>query len=416
MQRPRYNPRKPMISVRRLLRIALAVACIGAVFARADAAADRTQPVADLARQIAAFAGPGPAKLTMRNLSSLNAEEVPFIRKMLERDLRGYGIHVSDTDGATVIRVTLSENTTGGLWVAEVQEGTEVHVAMIPVSLGQATHTQTATGITLRKSLVWQQKEPVLDTITLQSGDSRRMFVLEPRKIVSYTMASDQWTKEQEFPITHSRPFPRDLRGRLLEGQGHLLDAYLPGVLCTGTQSENSLTVSCTDTDDPWPLSGPAVSQKAFYNPTRNYFTGLLAPGFGTQLPPFYDSTVLPRPNGVAMLFNGIDGKIIMIENNTMKSVAGARDWGSDLVSIRSGCGSGTQVLVSGSGAAPMDSVRVYEIPGHEAEPVSPPLALDGPVMALWPSENGASATLVVQKETGQSQHYEVYRVSALCN
>jgi hypothetical protein len=208
----------------------------------------------------------------------------------------------------------------------------------------------------------------------------------------------------------------------LLEGQGHPFDAYLPGVLCTGTQSEKSLTVSCTDSDDPWPLSETSgaqnnVPQKAFYNATRNYFTGVLAPGFGTQLQPFYDSTVLLRPNGTAMLFNGIDGKVLMIENNMMKSVAGTRDWGSDLVSIRSGCGSGTQVLVSASGAAPMDSVRAYEIPGREAEPVSPPLELEGPVMALWPAEDPAVARLVVQTGTrGQAQRYEVYRVSALCN
>jgi hypothetical protein len=402
--------------------ITLAVAWIGVALAQADGASERGQQIADLAKQIAAIAGPGPAKLTVRNLSSLNAEELPGIRKMLERDLRGDGVRVSDTDSATSIRVTLSENTAGGLWVAEVQEGTEVHVAMISVPPGLATQTQTRSGISLRKSLTWQQKEPVLDTITVQLADSPRMLVLEPRRIVSYAMVAGTWTKEQEFAISHSRPFPQDMRGRLLEGQGHLFDAYLPGVLCAGAQSEKLLTISCSDNDDPWPLSEAsrtqnAVPQKAFYNATRDYFTGVLTPGFGPQLQPFYDSTVLPRPNGVAMLFNGIDGRVVMIENNMMKSVAGTRDWGSDLVSIRSGCGSGTQVLVSASGASPMDSIRAYEIPGREAEPVSPPLAFEGRVMALWPSEDGSVATLVMHVGIGgQAQRYEVYRVSALCS
>ncbi len=422
MQRPRYNPRKPMIVVRRLLMIALAVAWIGGMLARADESADRTQPVADLAKQIAAITGPGPVELTMRNLSSLSAEELPAIRKMLERDLRGYGVRVSDTQSATAIRVTLSENASGGLWVAEVQEGTEVQVAMISVSLRRSNETQAGVGIMLRKSLIWQQQEPVLDTLTLQSADSRRMLVLEPRRLVSYAMSGSTWTREQEFAITHSRPFPRDMRGRLLGGQGHLFNAYLPGVLCTGDQSEKLLTVSCSDSDDPWPLSSPletqnTVLQKAFYSATRNYFTGVLAPGFGMQLQPFYDSTIFPRPNGTAMLFNGIDGKVVMAENNILKPVAGTRDWGSDLVSIRSGCGSGTQVLVSASGVAPIDSVRAYEIPGREAVPVSPPLALEGPVMALRPSEESTAVTLVVRTGTrGQTQRYEVYRVSALCN
>jgi len=411
-----------MIVVRRYLLIALAVAWMGGVLARADGADDRTQPVADLAKQIASIAGPGPAKLTLRNLSSLSPEELPGIRKMLERDLRSYGVRVSDADSATTIRMTLSENTTGGLWVAEVQEGTEVHVVMISVSLRRPNETQMGVGITLRKSLTWQQQEPVLDTLTVQSADSRRMLVLEPRRLVSYGMVAGSWTKEQEFVITHGRPFPRDMRGRLLEGQGHLFYAYLPGVLCTGDQSEKLLAVSCSDSDDPWPLSETSgaqntVPQKAFYNATRNYFTGVLAPGFAMQLPPFSDSTIFPRSNGMAMLFNGIDGKVVMVENNMMKSVTGTRDWGSDLVSIRSGCGSGIQVLVSASGAAPMDSVRAYEIPGREAVPVSPPLALEGPVMALRPSQDGTAATLVVRTGTrGQTQRYEVYRVSALCN
>jgi hypothetical protein len=114
------------------------------------------------------------------------------------------------------------------------------------------------------------------------------------------------------------------------------------------------------------------------------------------------------------MLFNGIDGRVVLVENNTLKPVTGARDWGSDLAAIHSACGSGMQVVTSASGAAPTDSLRAYEIPGREATPVSAPLALDGPVMALWPSSDGTSAMVVIQ--TMQPALYEVYSVSALCN
>lgn len=398
----------------------LAVFWMAAAACHAQAAGNWEQPAADLAKQIAAIAGPGPAKLTVTNRSSLSAEEPPSIQRLLERDLRGYGILISGTESATNIRVTLSENDAGGLWVAEVQEGTEVRVAMIPVVLHARVESQAAAEITLRKSLVWQQKEPLLDAMIVPSGVARRMLLLEPEQIVSYIATAGAWMKEQEFHIPHSRPFPRDMRGRLIAGQGHLFDAYLPGVLCTGTDSGGSLAVSCADSDDPWPLARPAEipnapQQKAFYNATRNYFTGILSPGFGMQIQPFYSSAALPRPNGVAVLFNGLDGRIVMIENNVMKPIAGARDWGSDFASIRSGCGSGAQVLVSGSGAAPTDSVRAYDIPGREAEPVSPALAFDGQVTAIWPSTDGAAATVIVRAETGHTP-YEVYSVSALCD
>jgi hypothetical protein len=134
------------------------------------------------------------------------------------------------------------------------------------------------------------------------------------------------------------------------------------------------------------------------------------------QMQPFYDWAVIPRPNGgAAMLFNEIDGRIVVIENNVTKPIAGARDWGSDFASIHSGCGSGAQVLASASGATPTDSVRAYEIPGREAEPVSAPMALDGQVMAMWPSNDDSAATVIVRAAAAQMS-YEVYSVSASCN
>ena len=420
MHTARYNPRKHMIACRRVPALMLAVLWIAAAACHAQAAGNWEQPAADLAKQIAAIAGPGPAKLTLSNQSSLSAEEPPSIRRLLERDLRGYGILISGAESATNIRVTLSENTAGGLWIAEVQEGTEVRVAMVPVALNARVELQAAAEITLRKSLVWQQKEPVLDAMIVPLAAARRMLLLEPEQIVSYITTAGVWMKEHEFPIPHSRPFPRDMRGHLIAGQGHLFDAYLPGMLCTGIDSGGSLTVSCADSDDPWPLAGPAEipnepQQKAFYNATRNYFTGILSPGFGMQLQPFYSSAVLARPNGVAMLFNGVDGRLIMIENNVMKPIAGARDWGSDFASIRSGCGSGAQVLVSASGAAPADSVRAYDIPGREAAPAGSALPFDGQVMAIWPSTEGTTATVIVRAATSHTP-YEVYSVSALCD
>jgi hypothetical protein len=429
MQNTGYNPQKQMILCKRALALVLVVTWMGSSLFRADAA-NREQPVADLAKQIAAITGPGPVKLTIQNLSSLSADELPVIRKSLERDLSGYGVNVSVADSPTTIRITLSENTAGGLWVAEVQEGTEVRVVMVPVVLATASETQTGTGITLRKTLAWQQKEPVLDVLVLSVGAFRKMFVLEPEQIVSYTTISGAWTKEQEFPIAHTRAFPRDMRGRLITGQGDLFDAYLPGVVCTGTASGDTLTVSCADSDDPWPLptatgllnlpqsfsaSSGQMQQKAFYNATRDYFTGVLAPGFGMQLQPFYDAAAISRPAGTAMLFNEIGGRVLVIESNVTKPIAGARDWGSDFAAIHSACGAGMQVLVSGSGSAPADSVRAYEIPGREAEPVSQPLEMDGQVMAMWPSSDGTSATVIVRAATGQMP-YEVYSVSALCN
>jgi hypothetical protein len=448
-----YNSRESMKFCYLLLGLALALGNCGI----ASAAIDPTAPAAELAKRIAALSGPGPAKLVVKNRSSLKAEQVAEIRKLLERDLRGLGViaEESGAETAATIRVTLSTNAAGGLWVAEVEEGTELRVAMIPAQLETPAPPQSDAGITLGKTLVWKQKEPILDLLFVASATSRRMIALEPERIVSYIATpggdANSWKLEQQFPIAHARPFPRDMRGRLFLGTAigaeHLFVAFLPGAQCSGEeqadQRNGQLAVACEDGDDPWPIPGfaavaakpepdaaPAprpVEQRAFYNSARNYFTGVLSPGLNLRLSPFYSAAAIVRPSGTAMVLSGIDGKFAMFENGSGnglgKRLSGTRDWGSDLAAIRSGCGSGTQIVASASGTASADSLRAYEVVGREAAPVSPPLEMDGAITAIWPATDSASATVVVRREetaVGGSappqEDYEVVRVSAHCN
>jgi len=413
-----YNPPQRMIYKRSFWPVVVALMLV----LPAAHAANWEQPAGDLAKQIAALTGPGSVKLTIRNESSLASGEIPGIRKLLERDLRGFGVVAGGSDSATLIRVTLSENLQGGLWVAEVVEGTETRVTMLPVSLGA---TVTATGgpsLTLRRTLLMTEPDPVLDAQMFSIGGVQRLVVLEPERIVSYVRnaavlapagtASWNWIEDQHFAIAHTRPFPRDLRGELVAAQDHLFDAYLPGALCSGTTTGVQITVACADSDDPWPIG---ASQRAFYNAMRDSFTGVLAPGFGMELPPFYQASDIPRPTGTGMLMNGVDGRVMLIENNVLKPVNGGNDWGSDFAVIRSECGSGVQVLVSGSGAAAMgDSLSAYEIAGREAIVVSAPLTVEGAVTAIHAANDGASATVIVRRDA--PARYEVWNGSAFCN
>ncbi len=144
----------------------------------------------------------------------------------------------------------------------------------------------------------------------------------------------------------------------------------------------------------------------------RNYYTGVLAPGFGMELPPFYDASDLARPTGTGMLLNTVDGRVMLIENNTLKTVNAANDWGSDFAVIRSECGTGVQVLVSGTGAATTeDSLRAYEIAGREAVAVSAPLPVEGTVMAIHADRRTmrSSATVIVRRDA--PVRYEVWDV-----
>src|SRR6516162_9831382 len=50
------------------------------------------QPVASLADQISGILGPGQARLTVRNLSTISGDDMPVIRRLLEQDLKAHGI------------------------------------------------------------------------------------------------------------------------------------------------------------------------------------------------------------------------------------------------------------------------------------------------------------------------------------
>ncbi len=392
------------------------------------------QPAAALAGQIAEILGPGQARLTIRNLSSISADEIPAIRLLMEQDLKARGVTAFDAESANAIRVTLSENARERLWIAEVVEGSETKVAMVDLPFDSPKPSQAASGMTLRRQAILTSRDPVLAALETPGV----LVVLEPEQIVVYARVPDGWKEQDRVRVDQRRPLARDPRGILLPASGEGFEAWLPGVHCTGnptvTQSAGASQVQCSQSDDPWtimqtasvqpsavptapantPEDASANSLKAFFNAARNYFTGVVTPSLGVDLPPFYSAALIPRPaGGAALLVNGIDGKVQMIDNGTLKTVSGTRDWGSDLAALQSGCGAGTQIIASSSGEAASDSLRAYELPALEAVPASPPLTVEGTTTALWTAPDNKSVFAVVRNAANE---YEVDRVTASCN
>lgn len=409
------------------------------------------QSAAALAGKIADLLGPGQAHLTLQNLSSIPAADLPAIQKLLSDDLRMRGISDGGSNSATAVRVTLSENATDRLWVAEVIEGEDAQVAIVDAGPIAPAQPQTAGALTLRRVPVLTSSAPVLAALETPNG----LVVLEPEQIAIYAHTTAGWGRLQSFPTAQVQ-LSRDPRGTLStasSGQGFV--AWLPGQNCTGSLFGGSAagvwSVDCRKSDDPWLISSGTTSQtaaepisvapalpaqssytqqspvsaaaaaataapvlRAFYNSARNYFTGVTVPNPVVNIPPFYSAAFIPRRAGSdALLIGGIDGKLQMFDSGLLTPISGARDWGSDFAALQSGCGAGTQVIASGSGQAANDSLRAYELPALEAIPASEPLAVNGAITALSTAPDGKSIFAVVR--TAQNQ-YEVDRVSATCN
>jgi hypothetical protein len=324
-------------------------------------------------------------------------------------------VHFVNADQAAgTVQITLSENLQSYIWVAEIHQGNnEASVVMVSTPrLGPSVAENSTTALTIQKTLLSTEENRILD-VALLNGAPQHMILLEPESIVLLRLQDRQWQQEQLLPLSHSHPWPRDLRGRLALRKDHLFDAYLPGTFCRSLTTA-PLALNCYDSDDPWPLGTDQPGLSAFFAPSRNFFTGALSPGIEKQttVKAFYSAAMLPREKYKLWIFSTVDGQVHLLDGVTDQTAA-KLGWGSDIASVRSSCGLGWQVLVSGSRDGLGQTVTAFEIADREPVAVSQPAEFNGGITALWTDSDGTGAIAVSQNsETGK---YEAYRLSIAC-
>jgi hypothetical protein len=419
-------------SLRSLLRLsALTFALIAT-----SAAVDWSTPEQNLARKIVAITGPARVSVAFENRSSLGKRDTDIIENGLRSALQAGGLQLVAADPSLPsITISLSENLASYVWIAQIHPSTgDPVVVLVSTPRPEGSAGRDSVPLSLRKIPLYAQNEPILDIAVLEESSSTptAIAVLDPEKVSWYRMENGRWRLEQALPITHSRPWPRDLRGRLIATNDRALDVYLPGAFCASAPSFTRL--DCRQSDDPWPLlpgelngstavfpsagiangASTVVPQtRAFFAPTRNFFTGVLSPGVGkfSTVPMFFSAALLPRGNNMLWLFAGVDGRVHMVD--------GVSDqitnffWGSDLASVKTACGAGWQVLASSAGEQEKDSIRAYEFPDRDPIAVSPDVEFDGPITMLWTESRGDTALAVSRnRETGT---YEAFRLAMAC-
>jgi hypothetical protein len=373
-----------------------------------------------LVQKIAAAAGPGAFALEITNRSSLDEKSVREVRSALEGELHIAGIHAAKTEQATgTIEIVLSESLRDYVWTAEIVIGSdEKKIAMVSLARPQTGASfAPALPAILKTTFLFAQEQPVLDAALIEMPGGSRLIVLDNTKVAIYRQQganpAARWELETSLAIEHSRTFPRDLRGRLLLRRDHLFDVYLPATFCR-SNSTAPVTMVCNQSDDPWPLTTEDNGARAFFASSRNFFTGALSPGIGkiSNVPSFYSAAALLRSSYTLWAFTAVDGALHLVDGMTDQLVRNGK-WGSDLAAIHSGCGAGTQLLITESGEAERDGLRAFEIPDRDPIAVSAAAEFDGRIVALWPESNGNGAMAIVKrKDTGW---YEAHRISISC-
>ncbi len=415
MEIPVYNAHKPQMSNRFGARtvcwsLTFLLFLVPSVSASPWMAAER-----ELTQKIAAITGPGTISLRLENRSSLAAGDLNTIGSELKAQLEGAGIRVvPETQSTAAIQLTFSANIQAYVWVAQIQQGgNPPTVVMVSIPrTGPLVAVRESSLMAIAKIPLWSQANQILDVGVIDSPP--RLIILEPERIVLYSrLHSDQWQQDREFAISHIRPWPRDLRGRLLLRKDHLFDAYLPGVFCSAGAG-TALYVHCNESEDPWPLGSDTGWLNAFFSPTRDFFTGVLTPGVGQQrsVAAFYSAAPIARGNYVLWLFATVDGNVHAVDGMTDLTLPQS-GWGSDIASVKSTCGLGWQVLATGRSVDGPDSLRAFQFPDREPVAVSDAVAMSGPVVALWTEPSGSTAIAII-RDPGTG-HYEAFRVAISC-
>src|SRR5579872_1988340 len=201
-----------------------------------------------LARKIAAHLEPREAvMLAVSPAASTGPSEAGAAREAIERELRALGVNTAGSaQAAAAVTVTVAENIRGALWAAEIRHGDAREVVMedrpkLPAAAGAAS-------MVIDKRLMFEQDERILDLAPSGHG----LLVLDAAAVSLYESSSGgAWERSLSVRIPMSRPWPRDLRGRLLV-QGDAYQAYLPGITCNGN-ARGGMSITCRD-EGLWPL------------------------------------------------------------------------------------------------------------------------------------------------------------------
>jgi hypothetical protein len=332
--------------------------------------ADVSAAARDLARTAASAVAHEPVALTVKNLSALSAADTATIRRVFEAELQAAG-----QPAAVEIQLTISENLTQFLLVAEIRRNGERQVLLESWPRTPPAPDAKPVRVTLEKKLLWEQDLPILDAAQTAAA----LLVLDTTGIL---LVRGDTRQSAPIPATHT--WPRDPRGRLSVSDT-AFTAYLPGTICRGS-TQPQLSLDCHDSQEPWLIAPGAL---ALFAPDRNVFRGHIdiEPGGPRELPPFYSAA----PAGEGWILAGADGRAHVYTRSFEPSGTIDR-WGSDIAAIQTPCGARILATRPANPAEP-DAVQPFEADGSRPNSAGPALEFSGTITALWSA--GSSATAV---------------------
>jgi hypothetical protein len=329
--------------------------------------------------------------LEFENLTALPPAESSNFRAALQEELRKAGVETAVGQTETRLRITVSENVRGLLFVAAVTAGENRQITMLPWNAPPTTQQKPRVKISVQPIL--QQPEAILDMLLVDSGST--LLVLSSSKVSSYKLTDGKWTLAAIAGVSWARPLPRNQRGRL-EGRPTGFRVFVPGTFCNGTL-QPEFKITCEPGNETWFFNPRDPSLAVHWVTDRNLLES------GNAKVPFYAAA--------AGWFGTSEGRVLSPAGELL---AGSDGWGSEISSVENPCGSGWMPLVSAAGdAQDHDQIQAFDVVDGQVVADSEAISLPGPVTALWPAETPGQSTLVIRNS--KTGNYEASRLGVAC-
>ena len=336
----------------------------------------------DLAARIAAAVSPAAAVSL-----DVMPDDVALASAMAAR-LRSAGVRIVDpADGVPAVRVSCFENLRERACSAGITGS--VRITLIVTTPLEGRDGDAVPRLALELRSIFSQPTRILD-LAREDDD---LFVLSSTALARYEQRDGSWRIDDSRPISQTRPWPRDVRGRLRVASGKV-EAFLPGVSCAG--NADRLTLACADSATPWPLP----IENAGLDPSRNFFR--TREGMA-----FYGAARIAGAADAGYLAATVDHTLAWVDDGRQSMATAVA--GDDLVTLSVPCAAGSYVVVSSPAAeGDADLLTLFQVTGRRLVPAASPRVLAGKLTALWPGTGDAATVITHDRDRDRYDAHEL--------
>lgn len=322
-----------------------------------------------------------------QNRSSVSDADFLAIKRTIEEAMVNAGASPTDGIGVSGAIITLSENSTKLVWVAELSSNDKNEIVVFELPRPATARETAPAGVTLRQELFWEQTEPLLDVVEVKLPGSEKsaLSLLSTRSIELVQSVGGRWESFRKIPLPRERSDARTLRG-FAYSHAEGLTIYYPTEGCEW-RFEKPDEPRCGGN-----VGKPASDER-----------GIIVNGI-----------VLGHSRTDHRIINVYEnGEAALLDNPGKKLFATFTGWGTELASLEIVCSPGEYALVSRpTDWTEKDAVQVYKILERGAVAVSAPHELPGPALALRGASDQSAWIVVRNLMTGK---YEAYNLTVMC-